>query len=789
MLGGPAAHRPTSGVGMKRLDAWKRAAIGVVCGRRSKWLVLALWLLVLVFVAPLGAKLSDAQDNDAQSWLPGSAESTQVLDISNEFRPEQIPAVVVYARPDGLTAQDRRQIAEDVQQVKVLREHGIRGAQTRGPVFDRQTDPRAAQIYVPITMDAAGWQRIAPAVDSIRDQVGKGGDGLSVHVTGPGGTAADSSKAFQGIDSTLLYAAMAVVIVMLLITFRSPTLLFVPLLGVVVALFTAQALIYLLAKHAGLTVNGQSAGILTVLVFGAGTDYALLLVARYREELRRHEDRHEAMALAMNRAGPAILASGATVVLSMLVLLVAEMNSTRGLGPVAAIGVGVGLLTMLTLFPALLLVFGRWIFWPAVPHVGSADPTKSGVWARMGRRIARRPRTFWVATVLALGLLSLGLIQLRAAGISNADQFTGKPDSIVGQQVSARYFPAGDGDPLVIVSNAAQGREVGHAVAADPGVVQASIGVPPGTAPVHDGKVLFEATTRAPADSAAAKATVERVRDAVHAVPGADAKVGGGSAALLDMENAQTHDNYLVIPLVLVVVLLVLSILLRALVAPLLLIGTVVLSLATALGVSALAFRHVFDYAGEDVAFPLFVFVFLVALGIDYNIFLTTRIREEATHKGTRAGVVTGLATTGAVITSAGLVLAGTFAALGTLPIVGFAEIGFAVALGVLLDTFVVRSVLVTALFLDVGPKVWWPHRLAHEDGGGPPADAAEPDGSGAPGTSGKPGPPDAPETPGAPGTSGRSGTAGEAGRPGETGGSREAGEPGEPSNPASPPG
>lgn len=297
--------------------------------------------------------------------------------------------------------------------------------------------------------------------------------------------------------------------------------------------------------------------------------------------------------------------------------------------------------------------------------------------------------------------------------------------------MSARYFPAGDGDPLVIVSDTAQGRQVGEAVAADPGVVPASIGVPPGTAPVHDGKVLFEATTRAPADSAAAKDTVERVRDAVHAVPGADAKVGGGSAALLDMENAQTHDNYLVIPLVLVVVLLVLSVLLRALVAPLLLIGTVVLSLATALGVSALAFRHVFDYAGEDVAFPLFVFVFLVALGIDYNIFLTTRIREEAGSHGTRQGVVTGLATTGAVITSAGLVLAGTFAALGTLPIVGFAEIGFAVALGVLLDTFVVRSVLVTSLFLDVGPKVWWPNRLAHEDGGSPHPDTPAPEQSG----------------------------------------------------------
>ncbi|MET7740093.1 MMPL family transporter [Streptomyces sp. NPDC005385] len=725
---------------MKRLDAWKRAAIGVVCGRRSKWLVLALWLLVLLFVAPLGMKLSDAQDNDAQSWLPGSAESTQVLDVSHEFRPEQIPAVVVYARESGLTAQDRRQISEDVRQIEKLRDHGIRGAETRGPVFDRPADPRAAQIYVPITMDAAGWQRIAPAVDSIRDQVGKGGDGLAVHITGPGGTSADSSKAFEGIDSTLLYAAMTVVIVMLLITFRSPTLLFVPLLGVIVALFTAQALIYLLATHAGLTVNGQSAGILTVLVFGAGTDYALLLVARYREELRRHEDRHEAMARAMNRAGPAVLASGATVVLSMLVLLVAEMNSTRGLGPVAAIGVAVALLAMLTLFPALLLVFGRWIFWPAVPHVGSSDPTRSGFWSRTGHRIARRPRTTWIATALVLAALSIGLVELRAAGIPTADQFTGKPDSIVGQEISEHYFPAGAGDPLVVVSDAGAAEQVRRTVAADPGVVPASIGVPPGTAPEHDGRVLFEATLSDPSDSDAAKATVDRVRDSVHALPDADARVGGGTAALLDMEDAQTHDNYLVIPLVLIVVLLVLSVLLRALVAPLLLIGTVVLSLAAALGVSALVFRHVFDYAGEDVSFPLFVFVFLVALGIDYNIFLTTRIREEAAHRGTRRGVVTGLATTGAVITSAGLVLAGTFAALGTLPVVGFAEIGFAVAFGVLLDTFIVRSVLVTSLFLDVGPKVWWPNRLAHEDGGTrPPPDPVSPKAGGAPGPAAPP--------------------------------------------------
>ncbi|MFI8220856.1 MMPL family transporter [Streptomyces sp. NPDC085932] len=690
----------------------------LVCGRRAKWLVVALWLVVLFVAAPFAMKLTDAQDNDAASWLPGSAESTQVLEASEDFRPEQIPAIVIYARDGGLTAQDRAEIAEDVRQLKQLRDHGIMGERTRGPVFDRQADPRAAQVFVPITMDEKGWERIAPAVDSIRDDVGEGGGGLAVHITGPGGTSADFAEAFEGIDSTLLFSAMAVVIVMLLITYRSLTLLLVPLIAVVCALFASQALIYLLAEHAGLTVNGQSAGILTVLVFGAGTDYALLLVARYREELRRHEDRHEAMALALHRAGPAVLASGATVVLSMLVLLAAEMNSTRGLGPVAAIGVAVALLAMMSLFPALLVVVGRWIFWPVIPHHGDSDPTEHGIWARTGRRIARRPRMIWAGTALALAVCSLGLIQLRAEGIGNADAFTGKPDSITGQEVSARYFPAGSGDPLVIISNQAQAVQVGRAVAATPGVVPQSLGLPPGTRPSFEGRVLFEATMTAPADSEAAKQTVERVRDAVHAVPDADAQVGGGTAALLDMDRATTHDNVLIIPLVLLVVLLILGVLLRALIAPLLLIGTVILSFAAALGISALAFRYVFDYAGEATDFPLFVFVFLVALGIDYNIFLTTRIREEAARQGTRTGVVTGLAATGAVITSAGLVLAGTFAALGTLPMVGFAEIGFAVALGVLIDTFIVRSVLVTSLFMDVGPKVWWPHRLAREDGG-----------------------------------------------------------------------
>ncbi|GGV60067.1 putative membrane protein ActII-3 [Streptomyces longisporoflavus] len=725
LTGGPAEGHPEGRSGGQRRAS--RGVAWLVCGRRTKWLVVLFWLVVIVAAAPLAQKLTDAQDNQASSWLPGSAESTQVLEISEDFRPEQIPAIVVYAREGGLTPADRVQIAKDARELEELRAHGIRGAETRGPLFDTRParDARAAQIFVPIIMDEKGWERIGPAVDSIRERVGgtgEGDDGLAVHVTGPGGTSADFSEAFEGIDSTLLLAAGGVVVVILLITYRSPVLLLVPLLAAVVSLFTAQALIYLLAEHAGLTVNGQSAGILTVLVFGAGTDYALLLVARYREELRRHEDRHEAMQLALHRAGPAVIASGATVVVSMLVLLTADMNSTRGLGPVAAIGVAVALIAMLSLFPALLVVCGRWLFWPLVPHNGSDEPTERGVWARTGRRIARRPRLTWSITAVALAVVALGMTQLRAEGLSNADSFTDKPDSIVGQEVQAEYFDAGSGDPLVIVSNRAQGPRVRAVVARTSGVVPTSVVVPPGTKRAYEGQVLFEATTTDASDSEAAKRTVERVRDAVHAVPRADAQVGGNTAAIVDMDRATTHDNKLVIPLVLVVVLLILALLLRALVAPLLLIATVVLSFTAALGISALAFRYVFDYAGEATDFPLFVFVFLVALGIDYNIFLSTRIREEAGRQGTRAGVLTGLAATGAVITSAGLVLAGTFAALGTLPMVAFAEIGFAVAIGVLLDTFIVRSVLVTALFLDVGPKVWWPHALSKDPAARTPA-------------------------------------------------------------------
>ncbi|WP_282793514.1 MMPL family transporter [Streptomyces sp. CC224B] len=691
----------------------RAGAAWLVCGPRAKWLVLVFWLVVLVVAAPFAQKLTDEQDNTTSSWVPRSAESTQVLDLSEEFRPESMPMVVVYAREDGpLTAADRERVQEGVAGVKQLRSHSIRGDETRGPAFDKKGDgARAAQVYVPLTMADDTYNDLPKAVDAVRDRVGGSADGLDVYITGPAGVNADLAEVFGDLDSTLLLAAGAVVVVALLITYRSPVLLLVPLISAFVSLYAAQALIYLLAAHAGLTVNGQSAGILTVLVFGAGTDYALLLVARYREELRRHEDRHEAMALALHRAGPAVIASSATVVLSMLVLLAAEMNSTRGLGPVAAIGVAVALLAMLSLFPALLVVCGRWLFWPKIPHHGSADPAEKGFWARTGRLVARRPRMTWVLTSVVLAALSLGLLQLRAAGVSNDEAFLDKPDSVTGQEVQATYFPAGSGDPLVVVADRERAREVARVVAGTEGVDPAGVAVPPGTKPEHDGKVLYEAVLTDPSDSDEAKDTVERVRDAVHAIPDADAKVGGGTATLLDMDKATVHDDKLVIPLVLVVVLLILTVLLRAVVAPLLLIATVILSFSAALGISALVFRHVFDFPGETTDFPLFVFVFLVALGIDYNIFLATRIREEAGLQGTRPGVVTALAATGAVITSAGLVLAGTFAVLGTIPMVAFVEIGFAVALGVLLDTFVVRSILVTSLFLDAGDKVWWPRK------------------------------------------------------------------------------
>ena len=680
------------------------AIIRLPAGRRTKWAVLVFWLIVVAVIGPLAGKLTSAEKNDASAWLPAAAESTKVLDIQSRFQsPNIYAAVVVYDRASGLTGADKAKAAADARRFAGV--HGVVRSQLAGPI--PSADGKAMETIVPVNLGSKGWNGASAAATNLRVIARTDANGLAFHIAGPLGNAADSADAFKGIDGILLYATLAVVIVLLLITYRSPVLWLLPVMSAGVALATAQGLIYLLARH-GLTVNAQSAGILLVLVFGAGTDYALLLTARYREELRRHEDRHEAMAVALRRAGPAIIASAGTVIVSLLTLTIAELASTKSLGPVLAIGVVVALAAMMTLLPAMLVIVGRWVFWPVKPAYGTDEPTTRGFWARIGRRIAIRPRLVWVVTAVILGAMALGLTGLKASGLTTAQGFRHAPDSVAGQTVIDQHFPASAGQPVIVIGNQARAAALQAAVKATPGIT----GV---TGTSKAGHAYLTGTLTTAPDSQAAYNTIGRVRTAVHAVPGANALVGGNTAINLDVKNASAHDRTVIIPVILAVVFLILALLLRALIAPIMLIATVVLSFAAALGISALVFNHVFGFGGADTSFPLFVFVFLVALGIDYNIFLMTRVREEAGKHGPRHGALTGLAATGGVITSAGAVLAGTFAALATLPVTFLAELGFAVAFGVLLDTIVVRSVLVTALNLDLGRWVWWPSRLARE--------------------------------------------------------------------------
>jgi putative drug exporter of the RND superfamily len=687
-----------------------RQIAGKLTGRVTKWLVLVAWLIIVGAAGSIAGKLTDVQDNQASSWLPGSAESTKALEKLAPFQDQnEIPTVVVYEKETGLTKADLAQIGQQLDQIQkfdgAVPAQGPDGSTVQpSSLVQVSPDKQVAQGMVTFNFGKDGWNKLPDVKDQIEEVASL--DGAKVYVAGPGGQAADSAAAFAGIDGKLLYSTIIVVVVILLLTYRSPLLWLLPVISAGVALTCAQAVIYLLAKHADLTVNGQSAGILTVLVFGAGTDYALLLVARYREELHRHEDRHEAMAFALHRATPAIIASALTVVLGMLCLVFADMNSTAGLGPVAAIGIGVGLLVMITLLPALLVIFGRWIFWPRRPTYDTLEPSATGFWARIGARIAPRPRLVWVVTAVILAVCSLGFLQLNAHGLSTQDAYTKDFDSVTGQQVLIDHRLADTASPVQVVANADQAQAIGQSLQGVDGLGQVAPPI------VKNGVALIQAPLEADPTSQAAFDTIDSVRAAVHQVNGADALVGGGSAINADIEKASLRDDKVIIPLVLIVVMIVLMVLLRALLSPLILVATVVLSFGASMGLSTLIFRHVFGFAGADASLPLFVFVFLVALGIDYNIFLMTRVREETPQHGTRRASLIALGATGGVITSAGLVLAATFSVLATLPLVAFAEIGFAVALGVLLDTMIVRSVLVTAINLDVGSKIWWPSKL-----------------------------------------------------------------------------
>jgi putative drug exporter of the RND superfamily len=678
---------------------------GWPCGRRSKYLVVAFWLIVVALMGPLASRLQGVESNDPSAYLPASAESVKELHLQTRFTPVNLnPAVVVYTRPSGITPADLSKARADARQFAAL--PAVHGRVT-GPTLS--PDHQALETIV--GADLGYRSDLSGFINGLNATASAGDPGLAVHITGPAAVANDEVQIVKGIDTKLLFATLAVVIVLLLLSYRGPALWILPIVSAGVALTVSEAIIYLLATH-GLTVNSESAGLLVVLVLGAGTDYALLLIARYREELRRHEDRHEAMAVALRRAGPAIMASAATVMAAMVCLFAADSADISGLGQVAAIGIAVALIAMLTLLPAVLVIFGRWIFWPARPRYGAASRTARGLWARTARAIAGRPRLTWVIAAVLLGCAALGMIGFRVGSLTTAQSFRGTPPSVVGEQVLASHFPAGLGEPVAVIGRAAETATLRSALAATPGIS----GVPP--AVTADGLVYLQGTLTSQPASRAAFATVDRVRAALHRIPGAHAEVGGGTAVTMDQESYATRDRNVVIPLVLLVIMIILGLLLRAVVAPVILIGTVILSFAAALGLSALAFRHLFGFAGEDASVPLFTFVFLVALGIDYNIFLMTRIREEAVTSGTKPGAITGLTATGGVITSAGAVLAGTFATLGTLPLVIFTEIGITVAVGVLLDTFIVRSVVVTALTLDIGRWMWWPSPLARHRAG-----------------------------------------------------------------------
>jgi len=705
-----------------------RQIAGKLTGPVTKWIILVAAFVVVGLMSPLNAKLVDVQNNEASSWLPGSAESTKVVEeLTGTVDPNDIPTLVVYHRPGGLTESDLAAMDEDARQIAE-----IKGVTDKGAISPNAAAALAAQgqqgvpqlisqdrevAYVAFTFNFGknGWLDIPDAADKVRD-IAKI-DGVTVHLAGYGGQAADASEAFSGIDTNLIYIALGVVILILLVTYRSPILWLLPIISAAVSYMIAGGVVYLLAKYADLTVNGQSQSILGILVIGAGTDYALLLVARYREELRRHEDRHEAMAFALHRAAPAILASAATVVIGMLCLSFADLNSTAGLGPVLAVGVAVTFVVMVTLLPALLVICGRWMFWPKRPHFGSPEPTSSGVWARVGERIRPRPRAVWVVTAAILGIACLGMLKLDPSGLSTEESYTKKFDSIKGQTMLVEHGLSDTSNTVQVVTNTEQLPAVQKAVSSVEG-----LGAATDPTDIGKGRSYFEATVGQDISSSAAFDIVEATRAAVHRVPGADALVGGGSAFYLDTKLASERDNKVIIPIVLVVVFIILMLLLRALVAPLILMGTVVLSFGAALGISTMLFTEVFTrlsifesnegFAHTDPGFPLFTFVFLVALGIDYNIFLMTRVREETANHGTRKGSLIALSSTGGVITSAGVVLAATFLVLGSLPLVFLAELGTAVALGVLLDTMIVRSVLVTAINLDLGGKIWRPSKL-----------------------------------------------------------------------------
>jgi RND superfamily putative drug exporter len=702
-LGG--RRRPLADATARRDSRLAMRALLVLSGsRRAKWLVTLFWVVVFfgLNAADIFDRYADAERNRTVDYYPEKADSIQLLERIDEFPSgERFAAVVVYRRDAGLSPADRAAIAEDRAELRRAATAG------RPPPPTVSRDGTTALTVVPLK--ATGESDVVTRdVDRVREAIESAPRGLQVEVTGSAGFAADAIDVFESINGTLLMATGLLVLILLILIYRSPIFWLIPFFAVVVAEVGSRGLGYLLSEL-GVTVTGQTSAILTVLVFGAGTDYALLIVARHREELRRQEDKHAAVATAMRTAGPAIVASAVTVILGLLCLGLAEVKGTSGLALVGAMGIGLAMVVMCTLLPALLAIVGRRAFWPFIPHYGDegADATH-GFWRRVAERVGWRPRPIWIGSTVALAVMALGLLTFDS-GLTTGNGFRDEESSTRGQDLVAQAFPAGANVPnTVLVPNRQQADEVRAALRRQPEV--ATLG------PVETGPpgARFDLVLRSEPYSTEAFDQIPGLRRVAERGGGEDVLIGGPTAEEYDVRRSAERDTFVIVPIVLLVVLVVLGILLRAVLLPLLLIATVVLSFLAALGVGAFFFDYVFDFPGADPSLPLWAFVFLVALGIDYNIFLMARVREESQRHGTRHGMLRGLAVTGGVITSAGVVLAGTFSVLASLPLVFLTEIGFVIAFGVLLDTLVVRSVLVPALVFDIGPRVWWPSALAH---------------------------------------------------------------------------
>ncbi|WP_157156669.1 MMPL family transporter [Diaminobutyricimonas sp. LJ205] len=711
-----------------RVPVWLRGLIPAV--------LILVWFAAAAIGGPYFGKVDEVSSNDQTTYLPASADATQVQALLPEFSGgDALPAIVVYTAEDEIDASTRGEIEAVAADFSAL--DGVSGEVSPVIVSD---DGRAAQVFVPISTDG----EIAEGVGELRALTHEElPDGLTVYVTGPAGFTTDLVAAFAGIDGLLLLVALGAVFIILVIVYRSPLLPLIVLGTSLFALCAALLSVWWLAYAGILLLSGQTQGILFILVIGAATDYSLLYVARYREALRTHQTRWASTWAALRGSFEPILASGGTVIAGLLCLLLSDLNSNKALGPIAAIGILFAMLAALTLLPSLLLWAGRTAYWPRRPryepaHQGEAyELPTTGIWARTARLISARPRLIWIVTTVILLFAAVGALQLKANGVPASDLVLGTSEARDGQAALGEHFPGGSGSPAyVVVPDSdldatadtlldAEGVDAVSVVSGDSPSGSAPVtadGVqplgPPGTPPpaptVVDGQVMLQATLADAADSADAEGTVRDLRTEL----GDTAIIGGVTATAIDSNDASIHDRNLIIPVILGVILIILMLLLRSILAPVLLIATVVLSFGAAMGVSALVFNTVLGFPGADPAVPLFGFVFLVALGIDYNIFLMTRVREESLKHGTRSGILRGLSITGGVITSAGLVLATTFAALAIIPVLFLAQLAFIVAFGVLLDTIIVRSLLVPALAYDIGPKIWWPSQLSRVERG-----------------------------------------------------------------------